>query len=255
MGKGRVTRHGQPSATCLGDRVPSFCIVLPMYNEAANAERCIRRISAFLEEVDTRTAIIVVDDGSVDGTTGSLARAQAQLPNVWVVSHPVNKGYGQANRTGLKRASAEGFEYAVVMDGDGTQDPREVAGFFALMRDGVQVIKATRYAKGGRVEGVAFGRRAASWLGNRLAMLMLRLPISDYTNGFRAIRTDIVDRLPCKESGFEMLMEEIYLARRMGATFAEVPYTLRVRDAGDSKSKFSYSWTVYRNYLKYLFKR
>ena len=170
------------------------------------------------------------------------------------VTHEANKGYGPANRTGLIWVAAEGFEYAVVMDGDGTQDPRSIHGFFESMRQGVHFIKATRYAGGGKVRGVAFSRWAVSWLGNRLAILTFRMGISDYTNGFRAIRSDIVAELPCQETGFEMLVEEVYLARKMGATFAEVPYTLGVRGAGDSNSKFSYSWKVYRNYLKYLLK-
>ena len=83
---------------------------------------------------------------------------------------------------------------------------------------------------------------------------MLRCGLSDFTNGFRAIRTDFLPRLDTHENGFAMLMEEVCQARRMGATFAEVPYTLTVRDDG-SKSKFKYSWAVYWAYLRHLLPR
>ena len=119
------------------------------------------------------------------------------------------------------------------------------------MRGKADFIKATRYAHGGRVEGVPLGRSLVSWVGNRLAQLLLRCGVSDFTNGFRAIRTDFVSRLTTHERGFAMLMEEVCEARRLGAKFAEVPYVLKVRESG-SESKFKYSPAVYWAYLKYL---
>jgi glycosyltransferase involved in cell wall biosynthesis len=226
-----------------------------MYNERPNAAPCIRRLTAFLQKVPARTAIIAVDDGSVDGTLDELRGLEAAFPNLIVEARPQNGGYGAANRTGFAAALREGFEYVVVMDADGTQDPAYVEGFFAPMRAGRDLIKATRYARGGRVLGVDWRRYMVSWVGNRLARVALRCDLTDYTNGFRAIRSSLLARLETRETTFVVLLEEIWLARRLGATFAEAPYTLTVRDEDESRSKFSYSWKVYLSYLKYLFSR
>ena len=234
-------------------RIPSFCVVLPMYNERPNAAPCIRRLTAFLQEVPTRTAIIAVDDGSTDGTLDELRSLTSAIPNLIVEARPQNGGYGAANRTGFAAALREGFEYAVVMDADGTQDPSYLEGFVAPMQAGTDFIKATRYARGGRVVGVDRRRYVVSWVGNRLARIALRSNLTDYTNGFRAIRSSLLSRLDTRETSFVVLLEEIRLARRLRATFDEAPYTLTVRDTAVSKSKFSYSWRVYLNYLRYLF--
>lgn len=233
----------------------SFCVVLPMYNEADNAEACIRGVSEFLSGLNTRTAILAVDDGSTDATPEILDRMQGEFPGLMIERHDPNRGYGAANKTGLARVLAEGFDYAVVMDSDGTQDPKFLSGFFAPMDAGIEMIKATRYSPGGRAIGVPLWRRFVSWAGNKLARFMLRLPLTDYTNGFRALSAELIGRIDCSESGFAVLIEEVCRAKKAGATFAEFPYTLTFRDMTGSTSKFIHSWPVYRRYLKYLFLR
>jgi dolichol-phosphate mannosyltransferase len=234
--------------------IPSFCVVLPMYNEQPNAEKCVATLDQFLASVPARTGIIAVDDGSMDGTGRILRDLSAVYPELIVEVHEENRGYGGANRTGFARAAKEGFEYALVMDADLTQDPVYIHRFIEAMRGKPDFIKATRYARGGKVEGVPFARSLVSWVGNRLAQVLLRCGLSDFTNGFRAIRTDFLTKLDTRERGFAMLMEEVWQARRAGARFAEVPYILTVRDDG-SHSKFKYSLRVYWNYLKYLLPR
>src|SRR5438552_1091145 len=235
--------------------IPSFCVVLPMYNERPNVVPCIQRLTAFLQNVLTRTAIIAVDDGSTDGTLSELRGLESAVPNLIVEARPQNGGYGGANRTGFAAALREGFEYAVVMDADGTQDPAYIEGFFAPMQARSDFIKATRYGRGGRVIGVDRRRYVVSWVGNRLARIVLRCNLTDYTNGFRAIRSSLLARLETRETSFVVLLEEIRAARKLRATFAEAPYTLTVRADDGSTSKFSYSWRVYLRYLKYLFTR
>ena len=226
-----------------------------MYNERGNVGPCLRRLDAFLRGVPARTAIIAVDDGSGDGTLDELRQLSPAISGLMIEARPRNGGYGAANRTGFSVAVREGFEYALVMDADGTQDPAFIGAFLAPMRAGVAFIKATRYARGGRVVGVGRRRYLISWAGNRLTQAVLRCGLTDYTNGFRAIRTSLLKRLETHDTGFAMLLEEVCAARRLGATFAEVPYTLTVRKDDESASKFSYSWSVYMTYLKYLFRR
>jgi len=235
------------------DLPPSFCVILPMFNEEENAETCVTRVAQFLDAIPVRTGIIAVDDGSSDATGQILRRLARGMPGLVVVIHQRNQGYGAANRTGFSVALRDGYDYALVMDADCTQHPDGIAAFFDPMRRGVEMIKATRYAKGGRVEGVPWHRLIVSWAGNRLARVVINCGLTDFTNGFRAIHRRLLCQLSTTESGFAMLMEEVRCAYRLGATFDEVPYTLTVRSAGGGKSKFIYSWPVYRKYLAYLF--
>jgi dolichol-phosphate mannosyltransferase len=237
----------------MNDEIPSFCVVLPMYNERPNVAPCIQRLTTFLQKVPALTAIIAVDDGSTDGTLDELHRLESAIPNLIVEARLQNGGYGAANRTGFSAALREGFDYALVMDADGTQDPVYIEGFLSPMKAGIDFIKATRYASGGRVVGVDRRRYMVSWVGNRLARIAFRCNLTDYTNGFRAIRSSLLARLETHETSFVVLLEEIWLARKLRATFAEAPYTLTVREEDDGASKFSYSWRVYVSYLKYLF--
>lgn len=236
-------------------KIPSFCIILPMYNEVKNASKCINSIIEFLNSEKISCKVIAVNDGSSDGTYELLKKLQKNCPQLQIETHKFNSGYGAAIRTGFKAAINGQFEYAIVMDADGTQDPKYIRRFFKHMRSGIDFIKATRYSKKGRVVGVPWSRRIVSWIGNKLAKLALRTPLTDYTNGFRAIRVELLKKLETKENGFPVLLEEVYLARKLNASFSEVGYTLRVRQNFESQSKFVYSLSVYKKYLLYLFKK
>lgn len=232
---------------------PSFAVVLPVYNEEAIIESCISNIQHFLALNSINANIIAVNDGSKDSTAEVLSALKEKIPTLIVETHVQNGGYGAACRTGFAAAVRVGVDYALVMDADGTQDPEHIKRFFNPMQLGISFIKATRYAKGGKTVGVSWARKAPSYWGNKLARLMLRLPITDYTNGFRAIKATVLKDLQTSERGFSVLIEEVVCAKKLGASFAEVPYTLSVRVADGSQSKFIYSWNVYYNYLKHLF--
>jgi glycosyltransferase involved in cell wall biosynthesis len=229
-----------------------FCIVLPVYNEEKGINDCVMKIHAFLEKHKSITAIIIVDDGSADGSALILDALVTSI-NVIVEKHDVNKGYGEACRTGFKAVLREGFDYALVMDADGTQEPKFITGFVEQMINSVDFIKATRYAKSGRVEGVHWKRRIISLVGNFLARLILRTPLSDYTNGFRAISAKLLEKMETYDNGFSVLIEEVREAKRLNATFAEIPYVLTVRSSGHEVSKFTYSWSIYKSYLNKIF--
>lgn len=235
--------------------LPSFCIALPVYNEATGIERCVENIARFLATVETRTGIITVDDGSRDDSYEILLRLQQRLPELIVHRHERNDGYGAANRTLCRLAAEHGFDYAIVMDADGTQDPSYIARFYAPMRQGIDFIKATRYRLGGGVDGVPWQRWVISRAGNLLARTVMGIPLSDFSNGFRAIKTAKWTQLATTERGFELLIEECGLAKAQGLSFGEIPYILTVRNEPGSVSKFSYRPRVYLNYLRYVFRR
>lgn len=233
--------------------VPTFCVILPMYNEQDSAQMCIGGIADFISTLHSRTAVIAVNDGSTDNTLGVLKELSEIYPNLIVVDCAQNGGYGEANRAGFRAAIEHGFDYALVMDGDGTQHPIFIEQFLRPMMLSYDFIKATRYSPFSRVEGVSFKRRFISLVGNKLAQAFIRVPITDYTNGFRAIKCTLLARMMTKEKGFSMLIEEVVQGKKLGAKFYEVPYTLTARRNGESLSKFVYSLRVYGSYLKHLF--
>jgi dolichol-phosphate mannosyltransferase len=122
------------------------------------------------------------------------------------------------------------------------------------MLDGVDYIKATRYGKSAGVAGVPWHRRLVSLLGNAVARQLFGLPIHDLTNGFRAVRTSILAQLALTENGFAVIMEELCQAKPLARSYAEVPYVLTSRAAGQGRTHFTYDLKTYAGYLRYALK-
>ena len=233
----------------------SFCVVVPMLNEEKNAESCVCKICEFLEKLDLVCSMVAVDDGSSDQTLKKLKNLQKKYKNLFVKSHKNNRGYGAANATGGKFVIEKNYKYALFMDADLTQDVKYIHDFIELMKRNIDYIKATRYSKGGGQDGVEWSRRLVSRVGNLIAKIFLRLPISDYTNGFRAVKSQILAQIKQEDTGFSYLIEEVTKVSKIATTFDEVPYKLSVRQQEHSKSKFTYSFSVYLSYLKWVIKK
>jgi dolichol-phosphate mannosyltransferase len=223
-----------------------------MYNEEAGAEACIRTVCRELRELPNRTDLIVVNDGSADGTGQMLANLLSQ--QTWrftVVNHIRNCGYGAALRSGVEEAARNRYDYVLYMDSDLTNDPRDIPKFAAMMECGADVIKATRYSLGGGVSGVPLYRVLISKLGNRLARLLYGLPVHDCTNGFRSSKVSVLTQMNLTENRFPIIMEELYWAKFLARNFAEVPIVLTNRTSEQRKTSFVYDLRVFYDYLKY----
>jgi dolichol-phosphate mannosyltransferase len=232
-------------------KTPSFAVVIPAYNEEAGVEACVAAVDEVLSKLPNRTAIVVVDDGSTDATARRLDAIRPNHPRLVVERHPENRGYGAGLRTGTLAAAERSFDYVVFMDSDLTNDPAYLRDFAERMSDGFDVVKASRYVRGGGVRGVPAWRSALSWLGNRVARSLFRLPVRDCTNGFRAVKTQLLASVELHESGFAVIMEELYRLRTLAKSYAEVPIVLTAR-AGDLRaSSFSFGPRAMARYLKY----
>lgn len=225
-----------------------------MYNECEIAARCVEAITKQLRLSSVRSGLIVVDDGSSDGTAAVLDSLQPTTPNLFVVHHVHNGGYGAGVQTGIKKAFELGFDYVLFMDSDLTNDPKYIPLFVEKMQEGCDVIKASRYMTGGGAVGVPKYRVLISSVGNRLSRFLFGLPLTDCTNGFRAARVSILLRLPLKETGFAIIMEELCYAKHVAKTFAEIPYTLTARPKVGRPSSFAYRPAIFFRYLKYAVK-
>ena len=226
----------------------SFAVVVPMFNEEQGAERCVREIVRVLGTMPHRTTLIAVNDGSGDGTAAVLQRASASTPKLEVVTHPQNRGYGAALATGAQVAAERGFDYALFMDSDLTNNPDDLPRFAKEMDAGADVVKGTRFSGGGRMLGVPWRRAVVSRTGNLIAGGLFRLPLHDCTNGFRAVRSALRVKMRLKERGFPVIVEELYWCRFLATRFAEVPVTLT---NADRASSFRYRPSVFASYLRY----
>jgi dolichol-phosphate mannosyltransferase len=222
-----------------------------MYNEAEGAERCIRAVCSSLKEIPHPTGLLVINDGSCDETGEILTHMQAGYPELEVVTHQQNGGYGAGIRSGSKRAAELGFDYALFMDSDLTNDPKDLPLFVEKMLQGFDFIKASRYVDGGGMVGVPWWRQWISIVGNRIAGALYGLPVRDCTNGFRAVRVSLLQQMQLTERGFPVIMEELYYAKYLAQSFCEVPNTLTARARDEKGSSFAYRPAVFYSYLKY----
>lgn len=232
----------------------TFAIVIPMYNEEQGAEKCVCAVCAALNLLPNQTRLIIVNDGSRDGTRDILTRLESEYSRLTVVTHAHNRGYGSALKTGTDQAARLGFDYVLFMDSDLTNDPKYLTRFVPKMQEGYDVIKASRYIKGGTMVGVPPWRVFISVVGNRVASALYGLSLNDCTNGFRAIRTGILQQMQLHENGFVIIMEELYQAKFLAKTFCEIPYTLTARTGTIRPSSFAYRPRVFYDYLKYVLK-
>jgi dolichol-phosphate mannosyltransferase len=240
------------------DRAPfqlrSFCVIVPMYNEEPGAEECVRRIAAALEKISYASRLIVVEDGSRDATGAILDRLAAEALPLTVIHHKKNAGYGAALRTGMAAAAQGGYDYALFMDSDMTNDPADIPKFVEAMKRGVDVIKASRFISGGSMDAVPWQRSVFSKSGNFVARLLFHIGIRDCTNGFRAVRVPILSRMDLREPGFPIIVEELCQAKSLARTFCEVPVVLTSRTADQRPTAFMYNRQTLGKYLRFSIK-
>ena len=128
-----------------------ICIVIPVYNEEETIENNIKAILSYAAKLPVRVNVLAVDDGSTDKTHQILARISALYSSdeFESVSHKQNKGYGAAQRTGIRFAVDSKFDYIIFMDSDLTDHPQYLMDFYTKITQGYEYIKTTRFVKGG----------------------------------------------------------------------------------------------------------
>jgi dolichol-phosphate mannosyltransferase len=211
-------------------------VVIPTYNEADNLPSLIDKL---VETSIPDLKMIIVDDGSPDGT-GQLAEEFAeQMPGRMSVVHRAGKlGLGSAYIRGFGVALADGAQAIGQMDADFSHSPSYLPEFLARL-DRWDAVFGSRYVKGGQVdERWSLGRRFLSSFGNAYARVILRLQVRDSTGGFRIWRAETLGALPLdriRSEGYVFQVEMAYLAQRLGFDIAEQPIYFEDRRIGQSK--------------------
>jgi dolichol-phosphate mannosyltransferase len=209
-------------------------IVLPTYQEAPNVAAVLRRVRA----AAPAAAVLVVDDGSPDGTADLAEAVAAELGNIDVLRREGKSGLGSAYRDGFRRSLEQGWDVIIQMDADLSHDPADVPRLVAAVENGADMAIGARYVEGGSIPSWSWHRRLLSREGNRYAGWALGLSISDATSGFRAYRASTlakIDLATVRADGYGFQIEMAYRMAGLGASIVELPIQFSERALGRSK--------------------
>ena len=220
-------------------------VVLPAYNESSDLPGLLRDLADTLGSIDRPHRVLVVDDGSSDGTA-DVARDVSEGEWLDVIEHPENRGLGAALATGLHEA-ARRSEVVVTMDADASHDPSHISEMLTRLEAGSDVVIASRYRAGGRSRGVPSYRRLLSHGVRSLLGALAGVPgVRDYSSGYRAYRAEELRRAFAihgrdglvEESGFACMVEVLLKLAAQGVKVTEVPLDLRYdQKQGESKMR------------------
>jgi dolichol-phosphate mannosyltransferase len=209
-------------------------VVIPTYNESENIERMLVRIHECLPEA----GVLVVDDGSPDGTADLVHAAAAGFPGLHLLRRSKKSGLGSAYRAGFGWGLQRGYDAFVEIDADFSHDPAALPGLVAPIAEGYDVSIGSRYVEGGSIPNWAWHRHLLSRGGNIYASAVLGLGVADSTAGFRCYSARILRQLDLdrvRAEGYGFQIEMTYRSKQHGAAVTEVPISFVDRAAGESK--------------------
>ena len=211
-------------------------VVLPTYNEAENLPLIVPEILAQDESLE----ILVVDDGSPDGTGELADRIAAEDSRVHVLHRASKEGLGPAYRAGLQKALELGADYIIQMDADFSHPPDKLPEFLHEI-ESHDVVLGSRYLNGITVVNWPIQRILISWFGNLYARKVSGLPVTDTTGGFRCLRRSLLERMgfqKIRANGYAFQIEMNYRFVKHGARIKELPFFFVDRTRGTSKLTF-----------------
>ena len=209
-------------------------VVVPTYNEAENVERLLSRV----REVLPTAGLLVVDDGSPDGTADLVEKLAAELGEVHVMRRTEKAGLGSAYRAGFRWGLEHGYDACVEIDADFSHDPAALPALVEPLERGCELVIGSRYVPGGSIPNWSWHRHLLSWGGNRYASAVLGLGVADSTAGFRVYAASLLRRLDLdrvRADGYGFQIEMTYRSKQAGAVVVEVPISFVDRVAGESK--------------------
>jgi dolichol-phosphate mannosyltransferase len=222
-------------------------VLLPAYNEEASLPRLIPKLRNVLNAQGEDYKVVVCDDGSRDGTREILSNMTREHP-LEVITHKLNRGLGETSRDLFERAAelAQSGDVIVRLDCDDTHEPEFLPRLVAKIREGNDVVIASRFAPGGGQMGVSAYRAFISRCANLFMKVFFPIEgLKEYSCGFRAYRAEIIqaavacygnDFIQLKGLGFTCTLEKLVKLKLLGARFAEVPFMLRYdQKVSDSK--------------------
>lgn len=210
-------------------------VIIPTYNEKENIEAIIRKVFS----LDGEYNVLIIDDGSPDGTAGIVKRLQTEFPErLSLIERSGKQGLGTAYLTGFKWALANGYDYIFEMDADFSHNPEDLPRLYEACAKCGGVAIGSRYCDGISVVNWPIGRILMSYFASIYVKTVLGMKIHDCTAGFKcysrkALETIDLDDVQMKGYGFQIEMK--YTAWKLGFTLTEVPIIFVNRKLGTSK--------------------
>lgn len=211
-------------------------VIIPTYNEKENVERMVRKVFSLPVAFD----LLIVDDGSPDGTAAIVKSLMAEFPNRLHIEERSGKlGLGTAYIHGFKWGLQHSYEFLFEMDCDFSHNPDDLVRLYIAAKEGgADVAIGSRYIKGGKVENWPIGRILMSYFASVYVRLVLWMNIKDTTAGFKCYRRVVLENTALDEVrfiGYAFQIEMKYRAWRKKYSLVEVPITFTDRIAGSSK--------------------
>jgi dolichol-phosphate mannosyltransferase len=219
--------------------MPSTLVCVPTYREAENIEAFLRRLRPAVPEAD----VLVVDDGSPDGTADLAEQLAGELGQIEVLRRPGKMGLGSAYRAAFTVGLERGYDVLVEIDADLSHEPEALPTLLARIDEGADLAIGSRYVAGGSTPYWPRHRRALSILGCRYAAFCLGLSVRDVTAGFRAYRADMlktIDVASTESQGYSFQIENTHRVARAHGRIVEEPIRFTDRAAGSTKM----SWAI-----------
>jgi dolichol-phosphate mannosyltransferase len=219
-------------------------LILPTYNESENLKAIVATAGAVLAiAAPDGFRILVVDDGSPDGTGQIADELAAEHDWVQVLHRSEKNGIGPAYLAGFRHALNHGAGYVMEMDSDFSHDPADLSRLLRAVHDGADLALGSRYVPGGGVRNWGLLRRLISEGGSTYARLVLGLHVRDLTGGFKCFRREVLEAIHfdgVRSQGYAFQVELTYRAVQAGFRVVEVPIVFRDRERGTSKM----SWRI-----------
>ena len=230
-------------------------VIIPTYNEKENIERIIRKVFS----LDGGYEILIIDDGSPDGTAAIVKSLQKEFPDrLNIIERAGKLGLGTAYITGFKWALSQGYDYIFEMDADFSHDPDDLPRLLEACKDGEGVAIGSRYCDGISVVNWPIGRIIMSYYATVYVRTVLRMKVFDCTAGYkcysrRVLETIDLDNVKMKGYGFQIEMK--YTAWKLGFPIREVPVIFVNRKAGSSKMSGSIFGEAFWGVIKLRFRK
>lgn len=211
-------------------------VIIPTYNEKENIENIIRAV--FGLSVDFH--ILIIDDGSPDGTADIVRRLQTEFPAaLFMVERKGKLGLGTAYIAGFKWGLQHGYDYIFEMDADFSHNPNDLPRLYAACaNDGADVAIGSRYVSGVNVVNWPMGRVLMSYFASKYVRFILGVKIADTTAGFKCYRRKVLETIELDKirfKGYAFQIEMKFTAYKCGFTLKEVPIIFINRELGTSK--------------------